>query len=65
MGLKKSIKYYAVGSGRFKKFFSQKGTFFNFVTLEMGVFLHFSLHLANPKSKRSGFGIVFKANNGF
>ena len=45
--------------------FSQKGThFFTFVTLKMGVTLHFSLQLANHKSQRSDFGAVCKANNG-
>ena len=34
-----------------------------FVTLKMGVALHFSLQLANHKSQRSDFGAVCKANN--
>ena len=36
----------------------------NFVTLKMGVALHFSLQLANHKSQRSDFGVVCKASNG-
>ena len=35
----------------------------NFVTLKMGVALHFSLQLANHKSQRSDLGAVCKANN--
>ena len=37
----------------------------NFVTLKMGVALHFSLQLANHITHWSDFGVVCKANNGF
>ena len=47
-----------------KRFFAKKAQFLNFVTLKMGVALHFSLQLANHKSQRSDFGVVCKANNG-
>ena len=43
--------------------FSQNTHFFNFVTLKMGIALHFSLQLANHKSQRSDFDAVCKANN--
>ena len=38
--------------------------FLNFVTLKMGVALHFSLQLGNHKSQRPDFGVVCMANNG-
>ena len=38
--------------------------FFNFVTLKMGVALHFSLQFDNHKSQQSDFAAVRKANNG-
>ena len=48
-----------------KRFFSENGhIFFKFVTLKMGVALHFSLQLADHKSQRSDFGAVCKAYNG-
>ena len=47
-----------------KCFFAKKAQFLNFVTLKMGVALHFSLQLANHKTQRSDFGAVYKANNG-
>ena len=47
-----------------KLFFANKAQFLNFVTLKMGVALHFSLQLADHKSQRSDFGAVCKANNG-
>ena len=47
-----------------KRFFRKKSQFLNFVTLIMGVALHFSMQLANHKSQRSDFGAVCKANNG-
>ena len=47
-----------------KYFFAKKAQFLNFVTLKMGVALHFSLQLANHKTQRSDFGAVYKANNG-
>ena len=46
-----------------KRFFAKWAQFLNFVTLKMGVALHFSLHLANHKSQRSYFGTVCKTNN--
>ena len=47
-----------------KRFFAKWAQFLNFVTLKMGVALHFSLQLAKHKSYRSDFGPVYKANNG-
>ena len=47
-----------------KRFFSQIAQSLNFVTLKMGIALHFSLQLTNHKSERSDFGAVCKANNG-
>ena len=47
-----------------KRFFAKKAQFLNFVTLKMGVALHFSLQLANNRSHRSAFSAVCKANNG-
>ena len=44
-------------------FFAKKSLFMNFVTLIIGVALHFSLQLANPKLQRSDFVAVCKANN--
>ena len=46
-----------------KRLFAKKAQFMNFVTLKVGVALHFSLQLANHKSQRSDFGAVCKANN--
>ena len=45
-------------------FFEKLAKFLNFVTLKIGVALHFSLQLASHKSERSDFGAVCKANNG-
>ena len=47
-----------------KRFFAKQAQFLNFVTLKMGVALHFSLQLANHKSQQSDFGSVCKANDG-
>ena len=46
-----------------KSFFAKYAQFFNFVTLKMGVALHFSLQLANHKSQWPDFAAVCKANN--
>ena len=47
-----------------KRFFATLAHFLNFVTLKMGVALHFSLQLANHTSQRPDVGVVCKANNG-
>ena len=47
-----------------KRIFRKIFTILTFVTLIMGVALHFSLQVANHKSQRSDFGAVCKANNG-
>ena len=47
-----------------KRFSQNMHIFFNFVTLKMGVALHFSLQFDNHKSQRSDFAAVCKANNG-
>ena len=46
-----------------KRFFAKGAQFLNFVTLKMGVALHFSLQIANHKSQRSDCGALCKANN--
>ena len=46
-----------------KRLFRKIDQFLNFLTLKMGVALHFSLQLANHKSQRSDFGAECKANN--
>ena len=47
-----------------KRSFRKLAHFSNFLTLKMGVALHFSLQLAKHKAQRSDFGAVCKANNG-
>ena len=47
-----------------KLFIRKMAQFSNFVTLQMGVALRFSLQLTNHKSQWSDFGTVCKAING-
>ena len=43
---------------RFKCVFAKYAQILNFVTLKMGVALHFLMQLTNHKSQRSDFGVV-------